>query len=86
MESYLLRLLISFRSGNKRCCHRQFLFLIGLFLKIFSESAWPNVRKLCRMYLWEVLYNNYSFHPDLLTNMAATGILVSDWSISKNLL
>jgi hypothetical protein len=87
MESPLLRLLISFRSVNKHGHHRQFLFLIGLFLKIFSfETAGQYVSKLCRMYLWEALYRDYSFHPDTLTNMATTGILVSDWSISKNLL
>jgi hypothetical protein len=31
------------RSINKHGCHRQILFLIGRFLKIFfSETAWPN--------------------------------------------
>ena len=34
------------RSINKHGCHRQFLFLIGRFFKIFSsETAWPNEQK-----------------------------------------
>jgi hypothetical protein len=38
----------SFRSNsfNKHGRHRRFLFLIGLFLKISSETAWPNDLKL----------------------------------------
>jgi hypothetical protein len=42
-------MLISFRSINKHGHHRQFLFLIGRYLKIFSsETACPNDPKLGR--------------------------------------
>jgi hypothetical protein len=69
MESALLRLLSSFLSVYKHGRHRQLLFLIGLFKKIFSsETSWPYVPKLGRMHLWKVLYKAYP-----LTNMATTG-------------
>ena len=59
---------------------RQFFFLIGRFLKIFSsENTWPNKAKFYRKYLLKVLYQISHFIPIGQKTWSKWAFLIYDW-------
>jgi hypothetical protein len=87
MEGPLLRLLISSRSINKHGHHSQFLFLIGRFLKTSPlKSLGQMNRNLVGSIYGRSSITIAHFILIHLQTWPSQAILVSDWSISKNLL
>jgi hypothetical protein len=86
MEGPLLRLLISSRSINKHGHHSQFWFLIGRFLKTSLKSLGQMNRNLVGSIYGRSSITIAHFILIHLQTWPSQAILVSDWSISKNLL
>ena len=87
MEGALCKLLISFRFVNKHGYHSQFLFLIGRFLKTSPlKSLGQMNRNLVGSIYGRSSITIAHFILIHLQTWPSQAILVSDWSISKNLL
>jgi hypothetical protein len=66
IKAILLKVTSNIHILNSHYAH--YVFLIGRFLKIFSETAWPSEPKLGRKHL----YKECSFCSDPLTNIVVT--------------
>jgi hypothetical protein len=79
MGGHLKRLLFSSWSVNKHGHYRQFLFLVGRFLKTFSETAWSNKTNFTRIIYGSSFIRFLPFSRWDKQTCLLWGILVSDW-------
>ena len=71
---------ISSRSVNQYAWppYEQFLFLVGWFLRAFSETVCLNKAKFYRKYPWKVFYKISSYHSVWTKTWLPWSILISD--------
>ena len=79
MGGHLKRLLFSSWSVNKHGHYRQFLFLVGRFLKTFSETAWSNKTNFTRIIYGSSFIRFPPFSRWDKQTCLPWGVLVSDW-------
>ena len=72
-------MLLSSWSVNKHGHYRQFLFLVGWFLKTFSETAWSNKTNFTRIIYGISFIRFPPFSRWDKQTCLPWGILVSDW-------